>query len=209
MKVVILPVGLLETNCYIVYDENSMDGVIIDPGADADIIQKRVKNLGINPRAVLNTHGHQDHTGANDATRDAFGIPLYVHQADEELFTDAKQLLMGFGSRPAPQRPADHYVKGGEVLKIGALEFEVMHTPGHTKGGVVFYMPAHKIAFCGDTLFKGTIGRTDLFGGDYATLLHSLQKVMQALPDDTVVYPGHGPKSDMGFERRYNPYFRA
>lgn len=209
MKVEVLPVGLLETNCYLVYDEKSMAGVIIDPGADPDAIRTKVAHLGFKPLAVLNTHGHQDHTGANDAIREAYHIPLYVHQADETLFTDAEQLMSGFGGRPQPQKPADHYLRNGEQLSLGPITFKVLHTPGHTLGGVVFYMPEHRICFCGDTLFKGTVGRTDLFGGDYGALLDSLQNVMAVLPDDTVAYAGHGPQTDMGFERRHNPYFRA
>lgn len=209
MRIKTIPVGPLETNCYLVYDAESKDAVIVDPGFEADNIKAEVEALDLKVRAILNTHGHYDHVGANDELRLIFKVPLYIHHEDEILFLDPKHLKATFAQNPKPQKEADHYLSDGQSLQFGNLHFDVIHTPGHTQGGVCFVNKMAKICLCGDTLFKGTVGRTDFWGGSYEELLVSIRERLKDLQDDIELYPGHGPSTTIGYERRHNPYFRA
>jgi glyoxylase-like metal-dependent hydrolase (beta-lactamase superfamily II) len=179
------------TNCYVVGSEATKDGMIVDPGAEARIILQTVKDSRLSIKLIAITHGHMDHTGALEEVRRATGAPLSIHTADADNLRIA---------------PTDHLLKGGENLTIGDLRFTVIHTPGHSPGGICLY--GHGTLFCGDTLFNLSIGRTDL-GGDYNQLMNSIFSKLMILPDDTVVYPGHGPETTIGAERRSNPFLRV
>ena len=186
-----LVVGMYGTNCYVVGSEITKDGVIIDPGAEARAIMQTVKETRLNIKLIAITHGHTDHTGALEQLKRATGAPVAVHIADADS-------LPGMG-------PNDRFLKGGENLTVGDLRFSVIHTPGHSPGGICFY--GQDTLFCGDTLFNFSIGRTDL-GGDYNQLMNSIFNKLMVLPDNTVVCPGHGPETTIGAERQLNPFLR-
>ncbi len=207
MIVVTLPVGLIQTNCYLVGCEETKEGAIIDPGGDADQILAQVKSHGLSVKYVLNTHGHFDHSDGNGAIVKATGAPLAIHPADRVLLEEAGGAAW-FGME-APAGPApDLELSDGELLAVGTLRFQVLHTPGHSPGHVCFYEAQQKVVFDGDLLFRRGIGRFDLPGGDWDSLLDSIERVLFALPEEVVVYPGHGPATTIGEEKRLNPWLR-
>lgn len=206
MKLNTLVVGPLEENCYIVYDENSKKALIVDPGAEAEHIIAMIEKESLQPQLIVNTHGHWDHVGAVAELKEKYGIPFYLHADDEEWLREPLCRLLGQGTTPAVT--VDHTIDDGTVLMLGDEPLRVIHTPGHTEGGCVLWLEKADVAFTGDTLFKGTIGRTDFPGGSYEDILTSVQQKLAALPDQCVVYPGHGPKSTMAWERAHNPYMR-
>ena len=202
------PVGELQTNCYLVADEATREGVIIDPGADAQRILEAVKAENIKVMAMLITHGHFDHVGAARDIQDALGpVPIWCHEADVAWVLDAVNQGRDFGVRVerAPEKVDFHLVEG-ETVCLGALNFRVLHTPGHSPGGVT--LVAGKHAFTGDTLFAGGIGRSDFDGGSHRQLLDSIRRKLYSLDDDVAIYPGHGPSSSIGEEKRSNPFVR-
>lgn len=199
-----LVVGPLSTNCYIVADQDAKEGIVIDPAAEAPRILAEVLRLDLKIRYIIDTHGHMDHILANDEVRRGTGAPLFIHGDDA-----------AFLSRPDPQfarwlgiavrfEPPDRLLKGGESLDVGALRLSVLTTPGHTPGGISLY--GDGVVFTGDALFNQGVGRTDLPGGNWHQLLASIQNVLFALPDDTLVYPGHGPSTTIGAEKTDNPF---
>lgn len=205
MNIETLVVGPIETNCYILSDPDSKEAVIIDAGDDADLILDYVQKEQLHVVYVLNTHGHFDHIQANDAVRDKTGAPLAIHADDVELLQDPKK-IGGMFRDIKGCRPPEKILHNGDVLFFGAYQLRVIYTPGHSKGGCCFYEAKEKVCFTGDTLFRGTIGRTDLYGGNLGVLRNSVKERLKLLPDDVTIYPGHGPESDMAFERRANPY---
>lgn len=204
MKVEMLVVGMMEENCYLLYDEASKEAAVIDPGAEPDKILKWVDHLGLEVKMILNTHGHYDHIGANDDIRNDTGAPVYIGEGDRDMLGK----LQDFFGMTVHAESADHILHDGDRLTLGGETIEVIESPGHTRGGVVFYLPASKLAFVGDTIFKGTVGRTDLPGGSFEEILRSCQERLAHIPDDVTIYSGHGPKTDFRSERRHNPYFR-
>lgn len=207
MIIAALPVGLIETNCYVVGCEETKDGVIIDPGGHPQRILAEVERQGLTIRYVLNTHAHFDHTEANGAILRATGAPLALHPMDRPLL-QASGGAAFFGLQADPSPPPDLLLEDGDELEVGKLRFQVLHTPGHTPGHVCFYEPAKGVLFDGDVLFYRGIGRTDLPGGSWQQLMDSIQRVLFALPDDTAVYSGHGPATTIGAEKRLNPWLR-
>jgi hydroxyacylglutathione hydrolase len=205
--VIALPVGLIQTNCYIVGCEDTKEGAIIDPGGHPDRILAEVKRLSLAIRYVLNTHAHFDHTDANGAIVEATGARLAIHPQDRPLL-EASGGAAIFGLRADPSPPPDLELHDGDSLEIGNHRFQVLHTPGHTPGHVSFHEPKERVLFDGDVLFRRGVGRADLPGGDWQQLLHSIRNVLFALPDDTVVYSGHGPVTTIGEEKRLNPWLR-
>ena len=198
-----LVVGPLAVNCYIVGDEATGEGIIIDPADEAGRILQGVKELGLKIKLIVLTHGHPDHIAALKEIKEATGAEIAVHSGDAEYHRQqALALLFGFQC-PAPP-PPDRLLQNGDSIDIGSLHFEVMHTPGHTPGGICLY--GHGVLFSGDTLFNYGIGRYDLPGGDYALLMNSLRATIMSLPDETIVYSGHGPKTTIGAERQGNPF---
>lgn len=202
-----IPVGITQTNCYIVGCEETQEGVVIDPGGHPQRILKAIEQSGLDIRYVLNTHCHFDHMGANADVVAATGAPLALHPAELPLLR-ARGGASFFGVQVKESPLPDVQLDDGQVLEVGELRLQVLHTPGHSPGGVTFYLEEEKAAFDGDVLFAMGVGRTDLHGGDWDTLMRSIQEVLFTLPDETVLYPGHGPKTTVGREKQSNPWLR-
>ncbi len=192
MEIKEIQVGMLRANCYLVYDEKTREALIIDPGAEGEKICRVIKELGLKVKYIVNTHGHYDHVNANDDVREETGALLYIHEADSAMLHEEGQAA------------ADGYLEDGDLLEVGNLRWVVRHTPGHSKGGIC--LAGEGVCFSGDTLFAGTIGRTDLDGGSMPEMLHSLKTKLLDIPDEYVIYPGHGSQTTMGRERKSNPY---
>lgn len=206
MKIETLVVGPIETNCYIVSDPVSREAVIIDAGDDAEEILAYVEQNQLQVKYLLNTHGHFDHIQANDAIREKTGAQLAIHADDVELLASPEKVSAGMMSVIHGCREPEVVLHNGDTIAFGPYQLRVIYTPGHSKGGCCFYEVQEKVCFTGDTLFRGSIGRTDLYGGNYAVLLKSVRERLQVVADDVTIYPGHGPESTMAFERRANPY---
>jgi glyoxylase-like metal-dependent hydrolase (beta-lactamase superfamily II) len=202
-----LIVGPLLANCYIVWDESVKQGVIIDPGDDADIILKTLKKLSVEITSILATHGHFDHVGAVAPLKRELKVEFLAHKDDLFFIEDGENAARRWGvTIEQPPKP-DRFITDGEKIKVGNFELEILHTPGHSPGGVSFLH--NHMVFGGDTLFKGSIGRTDFRKGSYEDLAKSIKTRLYTLPDDTIVYTGHGPITTIGDEKRYNPFVRA
>lgn len=198
-----LVVGPFASNCYIVGSESNKEGMIIDPGDEARRILNKVKDLKLDIKLIVLTHGHIDHTGALKEVKEATGAEVAIHGDDAKRLHD-RLVAVAFGlSYPKPP-PPDRLLTDGESLDIGDFHFEVLHTPGHTPGGICLL--GEGVVFSGDTLFNYGVGRADLPGGNYNQLMDSLQTKLMTLPDNTIVYPGHGPDTTIGAEREGNPF---
>ncbi len=203
-----LEVGPFASNCYIIGDESTKEGMIIDPGAEANRILSKVKDLGLNIKYIVLTHAHIDHVGAVKEVKDATGAELAIHTDDEKyLQAGPSPEAAVFFSNMSPPPPPDILLKGGDSIDVGNLHFLVLHTPGHSLGCICLLY--NGVVFSGDTLFNFGIGRTDFPGGSYNQLLNSIHTKLMILPDNTVVYPGHGPQTTIGMERRGNPFLRG
>ncbi|MGC9329078.1 MAG: MBL fold metallo-hydrolase [Candidatus Hinthialibacter sp.] len=206
IRVVQIPVGALRANCYLVYDDKSRQTVVIDPGDESETILSRIQELQIKPVLILLTHGHGDHIGAVGDLKNAFQIPVAVHREEANMLLDAQANLSGLFGEPVLSPPADRLLKDGDEIEFGDHIITVAHTPGHSPGGVCFGLNNH--LFTGDALFKETVGRTDLPGGSHVRLIRSIREKILSLSDDVILYPGHGPITSVGEERRSNPYLR-
>ncbi|MFH1022248.1 MAG: MBL fold metallo-hydrolase [Planctomycetota bacterium] len=197
-------VGPLETNAWIVGSRRSGDGVVIDPGADVDLIRAAARKVGISPRRILITHGHFDHVGAAAALSRATGAPVYLHREDSFWIERLVEQTEAFGF-PAPEKPVvGGYLAEGEEVSAGGIPLKILHVPGHSPGHVAFVTEGH--VFAGDCLFAGSVGRTDLPGGSAEILISSIRKKLLVLPETTAVHPGHGPDTTIGREKRDNPF---
>jgi hydroxyacylglutathione hydrolase len=195
----------LQTNCYLVTDEATQEALVIDPGGSPEAILARVEQLGVRVVLVVNTHGHFDHIAADQDVLDATGAMLAAHRESLPLFQMAGGAAQ-FGLKlPMPPAPSQ-WLEDGEEFVVGQEVFKVLHTPGHTPGCISIWNAKHGVVFGGDLLFNGGIGRTDLPGGNYQQLMRSIHDKILTLPDATVVYPGHGPCTTVGRERRANPF---
>lgn len=202
MRLKALPVGRLSENAYIYYDENTLEGVVIDPGDEGDEILGEIKALGLIIRAVLLTHGHFDHIGAVNDIKDELNIPVYAHREEEKVLNDP---LVG-SKKGGKSISADEYFDDGDMFKFSGCALRVIHTPGHTCGSCCYYDEAGGVLFSGDTLFLRSIGRYDLGTGDYYEICDSITGKLFTLPDETVVYPGHDRKTSIGYEKENNPF---
>jgi len=199
-----LQVGSLQTNCYIVGCEDTKEGAIIDPGGDAKRILAEVERLGLKIKYVINTHGHFDHTLANKGVVKATGASLAIHSADAPLLTQGGGAFF-FGMMGKASPPADTILEEGQVLTLGQIGLKVLHTPGHSPGSICLYSEKEGVLFDGDVLFNMGMGRYDLPGGNGSVLMESIRRLL-TLPNETTVYPGHGPPTTIGHERRSNPF---
>ena len=206
MKIIRLEVGQLGANCYIVYCMNTLLGTVIDPGGNGKEIISILKCNNIKLVCILNTHGHADHIAANDEIKNATGAPVFIHSADAKMLTSAQGNLSSYIGNNLICQPADRLLNDGEKFMVGEIEFQVIHTPGHTLGGLCF--KANDILFSGDTLFSQSIGRSDFPGGSHSQLISSIKNKLLVLADHTTVLPGHGESTTIGDERHTNPFFQ-
>ena len=206
MRVETIVVGALQENTYLLIDDAARRAVLIDPGAEAPRLERALAASGATLEAIWLTHAHVDHVGAIAALKRAHDVPVYLHPADAPLYATAVQQGAMFGLDVEPPPPPDRALADGDVLRVGTLDFSVMHAPGHAPGHVVIH--GHGVAFVGDCLFAGSVGRTDLPLSSGAALARSLDRIA-ALGDEVVVYPGHGPATTVGAERRHNPFLNG
>jgi glyoxylase-like metal-dependent hydrolase (beta-lactamase superfamily II) len=206
MKISTFPVGPFQENSYLVVDVSTGRGVLIDPGDEPERLLGAVRRAGAAIEGVWLTHAHVDHVGGVAAVKRALGVPVWLHPLERPLYQSAVQHGLVFGLRIEEPPAPDRELAEGTELRLGSLSFRVMHTPGHSPGHVVIH--GHGVAFVGDCLFAGSIGRTDLPLADGAQLARSLQRIAE-LPEDTVAYPGHGPATTIGTERRSNPFLNG
>jgi glyoxylase-like metal-dependent hydrolase (beta-lactamase superfamily II) len=199
-------VGPVQENCFVARVEGSDRAVVVDPGEEPDRILGAVRELGLTVEAVLVTHCHFDHIGAVAPVARATGAPVYVSEIERPVLADIMSYVPFAGFGPYESYEADHTLKGGERLELAGLEIDVLFTPGHSPGHVTYSIPAESAVFSGDVLFQGSVGRTDLPGGDWGTLLSSIGGLVESLPEDTTVYPGHMGITTLGAERRSNPF---
>lgn len=201
MRVERLQVGQLAANCYLVWDENTSHAVIIDPGDDADYIGRRINDFNLSPKLIIATHGHFDHVLAATELKLAFNIPFLIHQADLPLLKRTAASAKYFTGVPAnPVPKVDQFIKDGDAVKFGLEKLTVLETPGHTPGGISLF--GHGLVFTGDTLFYQAVGQTDHRYSSKETLLASLKNKLFKLPDETLVYPGHGQETTIGEEKQ-------
>ncbi len=209
MLIIPLTVGYLFTNCYLVACEETLDALVIDPGFnnEGSKVLNEVARRNLRVKYIVNTHGHVDHISGNARVKEATGARIAVHHADAEMLREPlKNLSTPFLGLTVVSPPPDLTLQDGGKIKVGFLEFEVVHTPGHTPGSISLYCRDEKVVFTGDTLFAGSIGRTDLPGASHERLIRSIREKLLIMPDDTVVYPGHGDRTTIGRERMWNPF---
>lgn len=195
------------TNTWLLWDEASRQGFLIDPAAPSEELLRRIEELRLRIPLIINTHGHGDHIGGNDWFKTALGAQVLIHPADAALLTDNRRNFSEYLCQPLDLAPADSLAEDGQVLKLGDHEVQVLHTPGHTPGCICLWVD--KFLFSGDTLFEQSIGRTDFPGGSHAQIISSIKTKLFTLPDDTVVFPGHGPRTSIGLEKSNNPFVRS
>jgi hydroxyacylglutathione hydrolase len=224
----ILPVGMLQCNCHVVGEPVTREAIVIDPGDDVNGILGIIARHGLKVRAILITHAHIDHVGGLKKMRQATGAPVLMHQADQVLYRAMEIQAQLLRVATPEMTDVDEYLSEGKSVKWGNYELRVMHTPGHSEGSVCLYLPRETKAivdstsprnpantgepgllFAGDTLFEGSIGRTDLWGGSMEEIMRSLKTKVLALPDETIVFPGHGPATTIGVERETNPFLQG
>ena len=204
MLIKTIPVGQLETNCYVVTDEDTLDCAVIDPGDESNVILDYLEDNRLHCRAILLTHGHYDHIAALKAVKEAWQVPVYAGENEKNLLANPMMNLSGSWAGQGVTAAADTWCKDGERLSIAGFDIRVIATPGHTEGGVCYYVPAENLLFSGDTLFEGSCGRTDLPTGSMRTLVRSIKDKLFVLPDETLVLPGHEGATTIGDEKLYN-----
>lgn len=204
IKVNYRALGMLSTNCYVVENPDSQKVLIVDPGDSPLEIARQIDEIDGDPEAILLTHGHFDHMLAADALRKKYHIPVYVHEKEQHLLGDARENLSGLWSAPYTMQ-ADKTVKEGDILHLADFKIHVLATPGHTAGGVCYYIPAEKALFSGDALFCESYGRYDFPTSSGRDLIASVKRLLKELPGDVTVYPGHNDETTIEHEKRYNP----
>jgi len=198
-----------QENTYVLYNDTS-DCVILDPGccdkSEADLLVGFIKKEGLKVQSIINTHCHIDHVLGNYDMKERFGVPLFIHRVEEPYLRAVKTYAPNYGFATYNEAAADNFLDEKDIVRIGDESLEVLFVPGHSPGHIALYSESHGFVISGDVLFRNSIGRTDLPGGDFDTLIRSIQKVLFQLPEDTVVYCGHGPETTIGFEKQTNPY---
>ena len=200
-----LVLGPFETNCYIASDPDTRQALIIDPGEPSGLLPETIRRESLLVVGIVNTHGHGDHIAGNEFIKAEFGCPIMIHELDAPALTDSHANLSAYvGLDCIESPPADRLLYDGGTIEVGATSLSIIHTPGHSPGGICLL--SEDILFSGDTLFAGSVGRTDFPGCSHEQLIGSISERLMSLPDDTRVYPGHGPETTIGDERRHNPW---
>lgn len=205
MKVEKFVTGIISTNCYLAINEETKQTVVIDPAACPSYLMSHIKSEGLKVEAILLTHGHFDHIMGIDGFLSEFDVPVYVHEDDADAMEDpalnqSSTYTSGYTFGKA------QYLRDCQTLELAGYTFQVIHTPGHTKGGCCYYVASEDVLFSGDTLFQNSVGRTDFVNSSTSDLVHSVREKLFLLPDDTIVYPGHMGETKIGHEKKYNPY---
>lgn len=205
MKVEKFVTGIISTNCYLAINEETKQAVVIDPAACPSYLMSHIKSEGLKVEAILLTHGHFDHIMGIDGFLSEFDVPVYVHEDDADAMKDpvlnqSSTYTSGYTFGKA------RYLRDRQTLELAGYTFQVIHTPGHTKGGCCYYVASEDVLFSGDTLFQNSVGRTDFVNSSTSDLVHSVREKLFLLPDDTIVYPGHMGETKIGHEKKYNPY---
>jgi len=200
-------VGPFEENCYLLgFDDPERSALIVDPGAESQRLSQELDSRSWKPKAILNTHGHLDHIGAVAELQDQYRIPFYLQKDEQPVLEHYPDTCRMFGLNPGKLPVVDQWLDGDDLIRFSFCEIRVLSTPGHTPGGCIYCV--NHMGFTGDTIFAGSVGRTDLPGGNTTTLNSSLARIIRDLPEDTVLYPGHGPQTTLKEEKRQNPFLR-
>ncbi|MDH4156433.1 MAG: MBL fold metallo-hydrolase [candidate division Zixibacteria bacterium] len=206
MKISTLELGPFAVNCYLYWNDRTAEGLIIDPGAEPEVIIGAIAEAGFTPRAILLTHGHADHFAALADIKGRFQVPVYVGKGEQDVLANPSANVSALVGRPIVAPVPDHLVVDEELIEPAGITLRVLMTPGHSPAGVCYLDETQGLLFCGDTLFYGSVGRTDLPGGSFRRLLESIEEKILKLPDAIVCYPGHGPRTTVGAERNDNPF---
>ncbi len=198
MQIKRIPAGVYAANCFILMDEDTKETAVIDPGGDSEDLIKAVNEMDAKVKYILLTHGHTDHTGAAVQLQEEYNVPIYISEKDYRMMENGEYIYGDVIGK------VDKFLNEGDTFKIGSIEIKCIHTPGHTPGGICFMV--EDVVFTGDTLFAGSIGRTDLAGGDFDAIISNIKNKLMILPDNITVLPGHGPQSSIGRERVHNPF---
>jgi glyoxylase-like metal-dependent hydrolase (beta-lactamase superfamily II) len=201
-----LPLGIYQANCYILHDEKTKETAVIDPGGDFPEIRSFIEANGLRTKYIIITHGHGDHIGALSELKDYTGAAVCIHREDQEMLGNSQMNFTAQMGCQLVEMSADRLLEDGDVLELGDTRLKVIHTPGHSRGSICIYSEGS--LFSGDTLFACSIGRTDLLGGSYDEIIESIKGKLLILPDDTAVYPGHGPSSTILIEKKRNPFLK-
>jgi len=193
-----------ETNTWLLWDEESREAILVDPAAPSPDLLKRIEELKLKVKYIINTHGHMDHIGGNSWFKNHLSAPLMIHSADAPMLVNSAMNLSLYVGNPVSSAPPDVLLEDGMELSLGKYPVKVIHTPGHTPGGICFL--ADKFLISGDTLFEQSIGRTDLQGGNHQQIINSIKNKLFVLPDDVIVFPGHGPRTSISMEKKNNPF---
>mgnify|MGYP000971974934 CR=1 FL=1 len=206
MKIIQAEIRSYGTNCYILYCEETLQAVIIDPAGNAKELLELFEKKNLKLKYIINTHGHVDHIGANGALKKTTDALILVHEEDAPMLTNHDKNFSIFVGKEILGGIPDQFINNGDIIEFGNIKLNVIHTPGHSKGSICLYNEKKKVLFSGDTLFAGSIGRTDFPGGSYKTIIKNIKEKLLILPDETVVYPGHDIMTTIEYEKKNNPY---